>query len=114
MPSAGRGNERPVVHYVDLPVYGTPMSLAWEKHRMRCIDPACAKKSWVLEDHRIAAKELLVDHGRPNGPRSNWGGAEQYEPAALGHPVHSAGFCRCEACGKSSRSEWAPGRDHGD
>jgi hypothetical protein len=23
--------ERPVVHYVDLPVYGTPMSLAWKK-----------------------------------------------------------------------------------
>jgi len=26
--------ERPVVHYADLPVYGTPMSLAWKKHRM--------------------------------------------------------------------------------
>jgi transposase len=32
--------ERPVVHYVDLPVYGTAMSLAWKKHRMRCVDPA--------------------------------------------------------------------------
>ena len=31
--------ERPVVHYVDLPVYGTPMSLAWKKHRMRCVNP---------------------------------------------------------------------------
>ena len=48
------------VYYVDLPFYGTPMSLAWEKHRMRCIDPACAKKSWVLEDHRIAAKNCLL------------------------------------------------------
>jgi transposase len=52
--------ERPVVHYVDLPVYGTPMSLAWKKHRMRCPDPVCAKKSWVLEDHRIAAKNCLL------------------------------------------------------
>jgi transposase len=52
--------ERPVVHYVDLPVYGTPMSLAWKKHRMRCVDPGCAKKSWVLEDHRIAAKNCLL------------------------------------------------------
>jgi transposase len=52
--------ERPVVHYVDLPVYGTPMSLAWKKHRMRCSDPACSKKSWVLEDHRIAAKHCLL------------------------------------------------------
>ena len=48
--------ERPVVHYADLPVYGTPMSLAWKKHRMRCVDPHCATKSWVLDDHRIAAK----------------------------------------------------------
>ena len=52
--------ERPVVHYVDLPVYGTPMSLAWKKHRMRCVDPACATKSWVLTDHRIAAKHCLL------------------------------------------------------
>lgn len=52
--------ERPVVHYVDLPVYGTPMSLAWKKHRMRCVDPGCATKSWVLEDHRIAAKNCLL------------------------------------------------------
>jgi len=52
--------ERPVVHYIDLPVYGTPMSLAWRKHRMRCVEPGCAKKSWVLEDHRIAAKHCLL------------------------------------------------------
>jgi transposase len=52
--------DRPVVHYVDLPVYGTPMSLAWKKHRMRCPDPACAKKSWTLEDHRIAAKNCRL------------------------------------------------------
>ena len=52
--------ERPVVHYVDLPVYGTPMSLAWKKHRMRCPNPACPKRSWVLEDHRIAAKNCLL------------------------------------------------------
>lgn len=25
-------HERPVVRYVDLPVYGTPMTLAWKKH----------------------------------------------------------------------------------
>jgi len=52
--------ERPVVHYVDLPVYGTPMSLAWKKHRMRCVEPTCATRTWVLEDHRIAAKNCLL------------------------------------------------------
>jgi transposase len=52
--------ERPVVHYVDLPVYGTPMSLAWKKHRMRCLTTRCSMKSWVLSDHRIAAKNCLL------------------------------------------------------
>jgi transposase len=55
-----RVKERPVVRYVDLPVYGTPMSLAWKKHRMRCPNRDCAKRSWVLEDHRIAAKACLL------------------------------------------------------
>ncbi len=52
--------ERPVVHYVDLPVYGTPMSLAWKKHRMRCANASCTKRSWVLRDHRIVAKNCLL------------------------------------------------------
>jgi transposase len=52
--------ERPVVHYVDLPVYGTPMSLAWKKHRMRCPNARCPTKSWVLADHRIAASHCLL------------------------------------------------------
>jgi hypothetical protein len=36
------------------------MSLAWKKHRKRCTNATCAKKSWVLEDHRIAAKNCLL------------------------------------------------------
>ena len=63
MPACGERaqvKERPVVHYVDLPVYGTPMSLAWKKHRMHCVNPRCATRSWVLGDHRIAAKNCLL------------------------------------------------------
>ncbi len=52
--------DRPVVTYVDLPVYGTPMRLSWKKHRMRCPNPACPVRSWVLFDHRIAAKNCLL------------------------------------------------------
>jgi transposase len=52
--------ERQVVHHVDLPVYGTPMRLAPKKHRMRCPDARCPKKSWVLTDHRIAATHCLL------------------------------------------------------
>jgi transposase len=52
--------ERPVVRYVDLPVYGTPMRLSWKKHRVRCPRSTCARKTWVLRDHRIAAKNCLL------------------------------------------------------
>jgi transposase len=52
--------ERPVVHYVDLPVYGRAMSLGWRKHRMRCPNATCSQRTWVLGDHRIAAKNCLL------------------------------------------------------
>jgi transposase len=52
--------ERPIVRYVDLRVYATPMRLAWKKHRMQCPDSECSRKSWVLQDHRIAAKNCLL------------------------------------------------------
>ncbi len=55
-----RVKERPLVRYVDLPVYGTPMRLGWRKHRMRCPAAACPRRSWVLGDHRIAAKSCLL------------------------------------------------------
>ena len=48
--------ERPVVSYVDLPVFGTPMQLGWKKHRMRRGNTSCVNRTWVLSDHRIAAK----------------------------------------------------------
>jgi transposase len=52
--------ERPVVRYVDLPVYGVPMRLAPKLHRMRCCDARCPVKSWTVSDHRIAAKNCLL------------------------------------------------------
>ena len=55
-----RLKDRPVVTYIDLPVFGSPMRLTWRKHRMRCVNPGCAMKSWVLRDHRIAAKSCLL------------------------------------------------------
>jgi transposase len=52
--------ERPIVRYIDLPVYGAPMRLAWRKHRMCCADERCPRKSFILTDHRIAAKSCLL------------------------------------------------------
>lgn len=55
-----RVKDRPTVRYIDLPVYGSPMRLCWKKHRMRCVNQACPKGSWVLTDRRIAAKNCLL------------------------------------------------------
>jgi len=52
--------ERPLVSYIDLPVYGFPMRLTWKKHRMKCVNDACPMKTWVMGDHRIAAKDCLL------------------------------------------------------
>jgi hypothetical protein len=57
---AGQIKERPTVRYVDLPVYGQPMRLAWRKHRLICRQPDCAGASWTSADHRIAAKNCLL------------------------------------------------------
>jgi transposase len=57
---AARVKERPVVRYVDLPVFGVPMHLAWKKHRLRCPNPRCPKGTFSLTDHRIAAKHCLL------------------------------------------------------
>ena len=62
-PSCGQRaqvKERPVVSYIDLPVYGSPMRLSWKKHRMKCVNEHCAKRTWVVADHRIAAKGCLL------------------------------------------------------
>jgi transposase len=86
--------ERPVVHYVDLPVYGTPMSLAWKKHRMRCRDQRCPTKSWVLGDHRIAAKNcLLTTRAAKWATRQVGGGRTVSEVAAeLGCDWHTVNY----------------------
>jgi transposase len=52
--------DRPRVTYVDLPVFGAPMRLTWKKHRLRCVHEGCPQGSWVLRDHRIAAKNCLL------------------------------------------------------
>lgn len=62
-PDCGRQahiKDRPQVSYVDLPVYGAPMRLVWRKHRMRCPNSACSRRSWVLDDHRIGAKDCFL------------------------------------------------------
>ena len=52
--------ERPVVTYIDLPVYGTPDAPGLEEAPDALRERRCARASWVLRDHRIAAKNCLL------------------------------------------------------
>src|SRR5580693_4966220 len=36
------------------------MRLGWRKHRLRCPNTACPRRSWMHGDHRIAAKGCLL------------------------------------------------------
>ena len=53
--------ERPVVRYVDLPVYGTPMSLAWKSRRTR----AGVRQAPTLERGRSAIAPTSAQTVRP-------------------------------------------------
>jgi len=52
--------DRPIVRYIDLPAFGTNITIAWRKHRLQCPVPACPRTTWTLTDHRIAAKQALL------------------------------------------------------
>lgn len=58
--SSAQVKERPIIRYVDLPVYGQPMRLGWRKHRLVCPQQRCPQGSWTRADHRIAAKQCLL------------------------------------------------------
>jgi len=58
--SSARVKERPIIRYVDLPVYGQPMRLGWRKHRLICPQQRCPQGSWTNTDHRIAATQCLL------------------------------------------------------
>ena len=66
--------ERPLVHYIDLPVYGTPMRLVLEKAPDALREPGCTK-SWVLERPPDRGQELPAHHqGGQMGDRQVGGG----------------------------------------
>lgn len=49
-----------VVIFVDLPTFGSPVSLHWHKRRWRCPEPSCAVGTWTEVDERIAGSRLKL------------------------------------------------------
>jgi transposase len=52
--ASARVKARPEVELVDLSVFGRPCRSVWRKHRLECPNPACAVRSWTVEDPTIA------------------------------------------------------------
>ena len=105
-----------MVHYVDLPVYGTPMSLAWKKHRMCCVNPSVPEEDLGARGPPHRRQELPVDHeGRQVGDGPGRWGPHRLEVAAElacdWHTVNDAVITYGEALlgGRSQAAE----QDHG-
>ena len=49
-----------VVAFVDLPTFGSPVSLHWHKRRWRCRETTCPVGSWTEVDERIAGSRLRL------------------------------------------------------
>jgi transposase len=49
-----------VVALVDLPTFGSPVSLLWHKRRWRCPEATCPVGSWTEVDERIAGSRLRL------------------------------------------------------
>jgi hypothetical protein len=60
--------DRPLVRYVDLPVYGVPMHLTWKKHRMRCVSPAPQS---IVGDSGRGSGVIHRDARQPTMPESS-------------------------------------------
>jgi hypothetical protein len=70
---AARVKERPVVRYIDLPVFGVPMRLAWKKHRMVCVESGCPKPPSRSGTTGSRPRAAYSPPGRPNGPPNRAG-----------------------------------------
>ena len=56
-----RSHGRMVVEYRDLPAFGRPARLVWDKRRFRCEEPQCAMGTWSEQSAAFSARCLLTD-----------------------------------------------------
>lgn len=57
-----RVKDRDRVALVDLPVFGRPARLVWNKRRFMCVDPDCGVGSFTEQDPRVApARAAMTD-----------------------------------------------------
>jgi transposase len=54
------GHGRREVELVDLPVFGRPVRLVWDKQRWRCPNPTCAVVTWTEQNPLVASSRCAL------------------------------------------------------
>ncbi len=58
--TGSRDHGRREVLLVDLPVFGRPARLVWNKQRWLCPNPSCTTVTWTAQDPRIASERCVL------------------------------------------------------
>jgi transposase len=67
--SQARLHARRTVQVRDLPIGGRPVVLAWRKRIWRCVEPACAVKTWTEQTVAIRPRAVLTCRARAEACR---------------------------------------------
>jgi transposase len=67
--SQARVHARRTVRVRDLPIGGRPVVLAWRKRVWRCVEPACAVRTWTEQTAAIRPRAVLTERARAEACR---------------------------------------------
>ena len=87
--SQARLHARRTVGVRDLPIGGRPVVLAWRKRIWRCVEPACAVRTWTEQTAAIRPRVVLTERARAEACRRV--GKDAHAVAAVARDLGSAG-----------------------
>jgi transposase len=67
--SQARLHARHTVRVRDLPIGGRPVVLCWRKRIWRCVEPACAVRTWTEQTVAIRPRVMLTERARAEACR---------------------------------------------
>jgi transposase len=67
--SQARLHARRMVRVRDLPIGGRPVVLSWRKRIWRCVEPACAVRTWTEQRVAVRPRAVLTERARAEACR---------------------------------------------
>jgi transposase len=109
--SQARVHARRTVRVRDLPIGGRPVVLAWRKRVWRCVEPACAVRTWTEQTVQVQSRAVLTCRARAEACRRVGKDAHAVAAVArdlgvrLGHGAAGGGRARPAAGGRPGSPE---------